>query len=675
MKIDDKKRTELLEKIHVFKKHLAELNIYTAEIMREITRENHQDDDHGENNDRIQRLLTDSSDVVSIIDRRGIILYESPSAQHIFGSDEKRQRIGTNIFGFCHPEDLKQVIYTFSELVQHPRESRKIVFRFRRTDGKWILLESICRNFLNDPAIQGIIVSSRDITDRKRAEERIKIFEHVFKSANDSIVITDLQHTIIFVNQSFCNGYGYSGEEIIGKHIEILWPDEHTSTTVDELLTQSEGSGWEGDVYNKKKSGQTFPVHLSASVIKNDTGKPIAMSLIIRDISKQKQLEEQLRQSHKMESLSVLVGGIAHNFNNILGVIMGYTSLLDDPTMDRDKLNRNVRVISEAAERGAHLVHQLMTYIKKSPVRFADVEVHTIITEMAGMMKETFPQTITFSIDLEPGNPIVYADHGQIRQVLFNLLLNARDAMPNGGTITISTHIVEGATLEEKFEQAQNSNYLHIAVNDTGVGMDEELQNRIFDPFFTTKEIGKGVGLGLPMVYGIVESHNGFIDVTSTIDRGSTFSVYLPLSRVEESKSPERLQESYEKPNTGEALLVVEDEESMRILLADTFRNSGYVVYEAVDGKDAIELFEKEHNILSAVLLDIGLPVIGGYETFLRMKKINPKVPVVIASGYNDPDAKLAIETAGARLFIQKPYKFNHILKVVRDVIDQAKEK
>ncbi len=643
-------------------------------ISRDVTDEKREEEKQGESEHRIRRLLTDSSDVISILDRKGIVLYESPSANRIFGSDEKKQRVGTNIFGFCHPEELKQVIYTFSELVQRPRESRKIEFRFRHADGSWILLESICRNMLNDPAINGIIVSSRDITDRKRTEDRVKIFEDVVKSANDSIVIADLNNYIIFVNQAFCETYGYTTEEVIGKHIEILWSSKNAKEMISDVFPESGRNGWEGEVYNRKKDETDFPVHLSTSIIKDESGNPIAVAGIIRDITKQKQLEEQLRQSQKMESLSVLVGGIAHNFNNILGVIMGYASLLEDPSIEREKLTRNVRVISEAAERGAHLVQQLMTYIKKSPVKFEDVSVHEIITEMTGMVMQTFPPTIQFSVDLLEGDPIVNADRNQIRQILFNLLLNARDALPKGGTISISTNIVEGTSLTGNFVQAKDIQYIHIAVHDTGVGMDEEIQNRIFDPFFTTKEIGQGVGLGLPMVYGIVESHRGFIDVKSTIDEGSTFSVYIPLLLMEEMKHKEEVTETQPQQSTAEeTVLVVEDDDSMRTLLVDALKGVGYTVYQAADGLEALEVFKEHQQNLHTVILDIGLPKLGGYETFLKMREINASIPVIIASGYNDPDAKLAIETAGAHLFIQKPYRFNHILKVVREVIDSTR--
>ncbi len=669
-------------------------------ISRDITDEKRQEEKLGDSEHRFRRLLTDASDVISILDRKGVVLYESPSAVRVFGSGETRKRTGSNFFAFCHPEDLKQVIYTFSELIQKPRESRKIEFRFRHADGSWILIESICRNMLDDPAINGILVSSRNITEGKRLADRTKIFEDVIKTANDAIVIADLNNYIIFVNQAFCETYDYSAEEVIGKHLDLILSSKNANELFGSVVRESERTGWEGEVYNRKKNGIDFPVHLSTSLIKDESGNPIAVAGIIRDITRQKQLEEQLRQSQKMESLSVLVGGIAHNFNNIFGIIMGYASFLEDPRVEREKVNQSVQVINEAVERGANLVNQLMMYIRKSPVKFEDVAIYEIITEMIEMVTQTFPPTIQISVDLEQGNPTVHADRNQIRQVLFNLLLNARDAMPNGGTITVTTNIVDGASLTKEFIHAEKIRYVHIAVHDTGVGMDEEVRSRIFDPFFTTKEVGQGVGLGLPMVYGIVENHGGFINVESTVDEGSTFSVYMPLLRLDEANNQEevekhqtlqKVQGKQEVPQkqkeekerrteafhkqaaTGESILVVEDEDSIRTLLVDLLKNVGYTVYQAADGLEALKEFEKQQQNLHAVILDIGLPTLGGYEVFLKMREINPEIPVIIASGYNDPDAKLAIESAGARLFIQKPYRYDHILKVVRDVINTQK--
>ncbi len=494
--------------------------------------------------------------------------------------------------------------------------------------------------------------------------ERTQIFEHVVKNVNDSIVITDMQRRIIIVNRSFCDTYGYDAEKVIGQEVSFIWSEKNRENNVEEVFAPCNLSGWKGELLSRKQDGSEFPVYVTTSVIKDETGYPKAIAGIICDMSKQKQLKNQLLQSEKNKSLDVLVGGITYNFNTILNVVMGYASMLEETGLEHERLERYVSGITDAAERGTHLIHQLMTYIEKLPVHYQDVSVHDVIDETTGKMMQVFPDNITFSVGLEPHNLIIRADRNQICQVLFNLFLNAREAMPHGGEIRIRTEIIHGDEIRDRFVGVKDREYVRVVVEDTGTGIDEEIQSRIFDPFFTTKEEGTGVGLGLPLVGSIVESHNGFIDVTSARKCGATFSVYFPLERFEE-KTKSFVEEATEK----DTILVVEDEMSMRLLLSEKLEEAGYNVVQAADGIEALEIFDREGNGLGAVLLDIGLPRFSGYETFIKMRERNAGIPVIITSGYSDPDVKRAIEIAGARLFVQKPYKFDHILKVLREVI------
>ncbi len=618
----------------------------------------------------LHRLLAASSDIISVLDANGTILYETPSSHRILGHDRTYPRLGMSFFGLCHPADLKRLMELYNALIRHPGTAKKITYGLRHADGSWVLLESIFRNLLDDPAVRGIMVNSRDVTEDQHAKEKATIFEHVIKSVNDCITISDLQNNIIFVNQAFCDTYGYAPEEIIGKHTGILWSPKNPGEKLENIFPETLRGGWVGELLHVRIDGSELLVYLTTSVIRDEVGNPIALTGVTRDITKQKQVEEQLRHSQKMESLGVLVGGIAHNFNNILGVIMGYASLLEEGESDRDKLIRNARVITEAAERGAHLVHQLMTYIKKSPVRFEVVPVNKVIEEMTDMSKQTFPQTVTFIHRLDRRNPTILADHNQFNQVLFNLYLNARDAMPEGGSITVSSEVVHGDRLREKFLKVADSDYVCLTVTDTGFGMDDEIQSRIFDPFFTTKEIGKGVGLGLPMVYGMVESHNGFIEVESETDRGSIFRLYFQLKDFSGTEDQSDTSEHPRRANGSETILVVEDEEPIRELVTRALSDYGYRVLTAGDGLEAIKIFGESHKEIDLVVMDLGLPRMSGYDVITRMRELDPGVRVVVASGYNDPDSKAQLERAGVKYFVQKPYKSGTILKIVRQVLD-----
>lgn len=466
---------------------------------------------------------------IAILDRAGTVLYESPETKRMLGVDERNPRVGSNFFGFCHPEDIDRIMRIFSELIRFPRESRKIIFRLTRSDGTWLRIESVFRNLLHDPGVNGVIVGLREISDTSRVGDRSKIFEHIVENVDDAVVVTDLRNYIQFVNQSFCDVYGYTAEELIGEHASFILSSKNPDKSIDDIFSDVSKNRWEGELVCWTKDGTGLTVHMSASRITDESGNPTAIAGIIRDHTQRNPTEEYGHQSEQDHRLGLLVGGIAHNFNNILGVIMGYSSLLEDPGIDREKFIRHLRIITEATERGAHLVTQLMTYLKKSPVRFEDVSVNEMIGEISDIVLQTFPREITVSVDADSRNPIVHADRDQFRQLLLNLLYNARDAMPRGGSITVVSDIEQGAAVQKRFIQAEAVDYVRISVRDTGTGMDENIRRKIFDPFFTTKESGKGFGMGLPMVCGIAESHNGFIDADSTMGEGSTFSVYLPL--------------------------------------------------------------------------------------------------------------------------------------------------
>jgi two-component system, cell cycle sensor histidine kinase and response regulator CckA len=618
---------------------------------------------------KLHRLLSSSADILSIVDANATLLYESPSSAGLLGHEPAFSRIGVNIFGFCHPADLNNLMDGFNRVVREPGKTKKITYRVRHADGTWVLLESVFRNLLEDPAVQGVIVSSRDISDVQRAQERVTIFEHVVKSVNDSIIITDLRGNIIFVNQAFCNTYRYTTDEIVGQNISLLWSERAQGESLESILKNTMEVGWEGEVYHKKKDGAEYNVYLTSTVVKDGVGTPIALTAIARDITKNKQIEEQLRHSQKMESLGVLVGGIAHNFNNILGVIMGYASLLEEGESDREKLIRNARIITEAAERGAHLVHQLMMYIKKSPVHFEPVSVNDAIEELTSMVKQTFPQTITFIHTLDERFPNIHADINQFKQVLFNIYLNARDAMLQGGTITVSSTVVAGAGLKGKFLNAKDTEYVCIAVTDTGIGMDEEIKSRIFDPFFTTKEIGKGIGLGLTMVYGMVESHMGFIDVESTADKGSTFRLYFPLQGFRGKIAEKDKKVTTPTGDERKTIFVVEDEDPLRELLVRTLRDTGYRVISASDGVEALKVFGEARDRVDLVVLDLGLPKLSGYDVLKRIRELNPDLSIIVASGFSDPDLKESLDRTGVNYFLQKPYKRSTILNVIRTLL------
>ena len=393
----------------------------------------------------------------------------------------------------------------------------------------------------------------------------------------------------------------------------------------------------------------------------------LASRALRHEMEEQKKLETQLRQSQKMESVGTLAGGIAHEFNNILNIIKGYTLLIRQSPSVNENVTENMNVIEETVERGAYGVRQLLTLARKTESCLALSNPNDLVSELSKLLKQTFPKTIDITLELDAKLPSIWVDPNQISQALLNLSVNARDAMPGGGRLTLKTLLVEAGKVQDPAATA--GPYACIEVKDTGSGMDAALRNRIFEPFFTTKGVGKGTGLGLAIVYGIVKNHNGFIDVDSEVGRGTSFRLYFPMARAEENpavdEAPKREVSPPRRANGGVTVLVVEDEEKMVYLLRKALLRNEYNVLVASDGEQAIDLYHRRKQDIAVVLLDIGLPKIAGLDVILRMKEENPNVKVIVASGYIDPDFKSRMQRAGVQGFIEKPYNPDAVVRML----------
>ncbi len=389
--------------------------------------------------------------------------------------------------------------------------------------------------------------------------------------------------------------------------------------------------------------------------------------------TKRKRLEQQLLQAQKLEGLGTLAGGIAHDFNNILAIILGYTGRLEEWISRPEVIPGAIHVIKEAVQRGTTLVQQLLTSAQQAEAHFTSVDLNALVRELEKMLCATFPKTVAFHLRLPSDFPLLVADRRQIHQVLLNLCVNARDAMPNGGTITIKTALASGAELSESFPGADARRYACISVRDTGLGMTPEVKAHIFEPFFTTKERAKGTGLGLSVVYGVVNNHRGFVDVETEQNVGTNFCIYLPVA-----EAPERFLArtpgagAPQKRGEPQTILLVEDENMLRDLGVEILEGEGYRVLPAQDGVDAVELFTKHRHEIGLVICDLGLPRLGGREVHLRMKETKPGVRVIVASGYLEPGMRSEMLKAGVIDTIQKPYDFRELIQKIQGVIGKA---
>jgi len=550
-------------------------------------------------------------------------------------------------------------------------------FRVTHPDGKIRWIEARIKPTLDTNGklvrVDGI---ASDITQRKQADEALvqseQRYRTLFEESKDGLFISTAEGKIIDVNPAVVRILGYVSKE------EMLKVDVAKDIYVDpsdreRLLQRLSDEDYVEDfeTVQRRKDGQELHVLLSVTAVRDKEGNILLIRGLLRDVTKQRQLEQQLVQAQKMESLGTLAGGIAHDFNNILGIIMGHASLLENPRRDAAQHSRSTEAIAKSAQRGAALVRQLLTFARKTDVTLESIVLNAVVVEVARLLEETFPKIIAVSTDLQENLPSIVADATQVHQVLLNLCVNARDAMlPRGGMLVISTRLVESETVRKKFRDAEALEYVLLTVADSGTGMDEATRIRVFEPFFTTKEKGKGTGLGLATVYGIVEAHNGFIDVESEAGHGATFLVYFPvLPRQIEAPEPER-EPIAEIPGGTETILLVEDEEMLRDFVTVVLSGKGYTVLTAGDGAEAIGMYSRDNAKISLVLTDLGLPKLGGEPLVRGIKEINPSARIVVASGHMDPDLKEELFGAGAMEFIHKPFRPNELLRKVRDALD-----
>jgi PAS domain S-box-containing protein len=474
------------------------------------------------------------------------------------------------------------------------------------------------------------------------------------------------------VNPAFEVVSGYSRDEVMGRNPQIWKSGQHDRLFYKELWdTISRGGVWKGQIVNKRKDGALFTEEATISPVRSADGEIVNFVAVKRDITQEIQLRKQLIQAQKLESIGTLAGGIAHDFNNLLQVVLGYSEML---LMDEDRNDRGsqeLKAIRHAAKRGAELVRQILTFSRKTETNPRPLNLNQQVHEAQKLLNRTIPKMIEVDLRLPEGLKAVNADPGQIEQILLNLSVNARDAMPDGGRLTIATHNV---TLDEEYCQAHldvnPGEYVMLEVSDTGHGMKRDVVDHIFEPFYTTKGLGEGTGLGLAMVYGIVTGHGGHITCESEPGRGASFKIYLPAIPSEE---PLDIDKSGIMPAFGsETILLVDDEELIRDLGQKILQRNGYTVLTASDGREALEIYSKNKEEIALVILDLIMPAMGGKECLVELLKINPQVKTLIASGFvvNGPTRETI--DAGAKGYVSKPFNVRALLKAVRSTLDAA---
>lgn len=520
----------------------------------------------------------------------------------------------------------------------------------------------------------GIYAMYEDINERKAADAKIAEQARLLDVALDGIIVRDMSDTLIYWNHAAEVMFGWTFEEARSAGVgKLLAKGERKKYEEARKLFVEHGT-WQGEFKELTRDGREIVIESRWTMVRDRKGIPTARLIINRDVTKQKQLEAELTQIQKMDGIGTLASGIAHDFNNILGIILGYSALIERIPDDGTSVLQSVHAINAAVQRGAGLVKQILTFARKTEVFIGPVDVNIMVKEMGKMLRETFTKSIDFSVQLGKNIPFINADATQLHQALLNLCVNARDAMPAGGILSMSTEVVQKSSIQNEHPEADSLHYILVKIADTGTGMDDATRSHIFEPFFTTKEKGKGTGLGLSVVYGVMKNHNGLLDVHSEPGKGTIFSLYFPVPEEDDAVSGKHAVTQEEIRGGDETILVVEDEELLLSMVKSVLEGKGYRVMTATNGQLALDTFREHRNEISLVLSDIGLPRLSGDKLYHELKKINPSVRVILASGYFDQQIKSEILEAGAKDFIQKPYDLDDVLRKIRETLDMQKE-
>ncbi|MGB7442020.1 MAG: response regulator [Coleofasciculaceae cyanobacterium] len=509
--------------------------------------------------------------------------------------------------------------------------------------------------------------SIRYAIERRRAEQKIREQAALLDVTTDAILVQSLDQQILFWNKGAERLYGWKMEEVLGKKADELLTHEDMIPQLQEAQNKvTNQSNWSGELHQIGKDGKEIIVASRWTLVQNFRDTPKSILVVNTDITEKKKLEAQFLRAQRMESIGTLAGGIAHDLNNVLAPIMMAAQLLELKLTDEHS-QEWLEIIENNAKRGADLVKQVVSFARGINGARTQIQIRHIISEIRQIVRETFPKSIEFATDVSQELWMVLGDMTQLHQVFMNLAVNARDAMPNGGSLRFSaTNIFLDECYADSNIEAKVGSYILVTVKDTGTGISSEILDRIFEPFFTTKELGKGTGLGLSTVIGIIQSHGGFVKVHSELGKGTEFKVYLPALEQKESQDLVQLDLPL---GQGELILVVDDEEAIRKITKTSLETYNYKVLTANDGISALALYVQHQAQISVVLVDMMMPAMTGSNTIQALKKIQPQAKIIAVSGLSFNNNLSQLTNLGVKKFLCKPYTSRELLQALQEVI------
>jgi PAS domain S-box-containing protein len=647
--------------------------IKTYGVNQDITERKRTEQALQEREAKLKQIFDTVRDGIVLIDQTGKVLEANKSIEAIvgFSPDEVLGRSFMDLNAF-EPDDLATLSKLFAESVAQASASQPLTrIRAKHRNGHQIYIEanaSLMRDV--EGQFEGFLAVIRDITERKRAEEKIAEQARLLDVALDPIILRDMNDSLIYWNKAAEHLYGWSFEEAKALSADQLVAAEDRSRSERAGKEFLEKGECEIELHQKTKNGRSIVTHSRWTLVRNEDGTPRGRLIISRDLTEQRNLEAQLRRAQRLESLGTLAGGIAHDLNNMLAPILMSVQILNAKTTDQN-LKKLIGSLETSTKRGSEIIKQVLTFARGTEQDFAPQQLRYVISEIESIVKETFPRNIQLRTGISKDLSLVLGDATQLHQVLINLCVNARDAMPDGGRLTVTA---EDMVMDESYARmmlgAHPGRYVMLTVADTGTGIPKDIQDKIFEPFFTTKEKGKGTGLGLSTVYAIIKSHNGLIKLYSELGKGTEFKIFLPSLQKEAKEKARPAAEGTLIRAKGERVLVIDDELSVLQISKEILEVQGYTVLTAADGAEATALFAgAEKGSIRLVITDMNMPLMDGSSTIRALRRIDPALKIIVSSGLLTDVTSAGVAGLDIQGYLTKPYTSESLLLMVQKVL------